>query len=68
LAKAKSRFNINLAVWGVILACVISALGFSERDPVGQWYIPAAVVGAALLLAYLRPPKEHAKSDRQPQS
>jgi hypothetical protein len=68
LAKAKSRFNVNLAVWGVILACVISALGFSERDPVGQWYVPGAIIAASFLLAYLRPPKERAKSEQQPQS
>ena len=65
MAKTKVRLNVNLAVGGVLLACVISALGSAEHDPVGQWYIPGGVVLVAFALAYLRAPKEQSRKEQQ---
>jgi hypothetical protein len=60
--------NVNLAVAGVLLACVISALGFAEHDPVGQWYVPGGIVLVAFVLAYLRAPKERSSKEPQQQT
>ena len=54
-------FNVNLFVPGILIAAVISALGFSDGDPVVQWYVPAGILFASLGLAVLWPEK---KKDR----
>ena len=41
----------------VLIASVLSALGFSDGDPVIQWYLPGGVLLISVAAAVLRPPK-----------
>lgn len=50
-------FNVNIFVTGVLIASVLSALGFSDGDPVIQWYLPGGVLLLSVAAAVLRPPK-----------
>lgn len=57
-------FNVNIFVTGVLIASVLSALGFSDGDPVIQWYLPGGVLLLSLAVAVLRPPKRKVRKPR----
>lgn len=50
-------FNVNALSTGVVIAAVLSAIGFSESDPVVQWYVPAGILVVSIAWGVLRPAK-----------
>lgn len=48
-------FNVNLFVLGMLIAVLLSAIGFSESDPTLQWIVPGLVIVAAAIAALFVP-------------
>lgn len=59
--KAPVSFNVNALVVGVLLAAVLSAMGFSDGDPLIQWYLPGGILLLSIAWGVLRPPKRPAR-------
>jgi len=55
------RFNINVFTGGILLAVLLSALGFSERDATLQWIVPGTVLVTATVAALFWPPRKRAR-------
>jgi hypothetical protein len=63
--KQAVSFNVNALVTGVLLAAVLSAMGFSDGDPMIQWYLPGGILLLSIAYGVLRPSK---RPVRQPQT
>lgn len=55
-------FNVNLFVLGMLLAVLLSAIGFSESDATLQWIVPGVVLVVATLAALFVPEKRRRKA------
>lgn len=55
-------FNVNLFVLGVLIAVLLSAIGFSESDATMQWIVPGIVIVAATIAALFVPERRKRKA------